>query len=189
MKERFFLAKKIAVLALLTALSLIMFLIENLFPPLIIPGAKLGLSNTFSFAALIIYSPIEAFIIVAIRTLLGAVFAGNVSALMYSFTGGMVSMAISSLLVYVVFPNLSIIAVSVMGAVCHNITQNAVYIGVSQTPAAVFYMPYFILIGIISGAFIGAVVWLLIRQVPLSVFERALGVKHKKVEAEDKAET
>lgn len=189
MKGKFFLARKIAVLALLTALSLIMFLIENLFPPLIIPGAKLGLSNTFSFAALIIYSPIEAFIIVGIRTLLGSVFAGNVSALMYSFTGGMVSMAISSLLVYVVFPNLSIIAVSVMGAVCHNITQNLVYIGISQTPTAIFYMPYMMLIGIVSGAFIGAVVWFIIRRVPISVFERALGVKHKKVEASDIAET
>ncbi len=179
MKGRFFIARKIAVLSLLTALSLITFLIENLFPPLIIPGAKLGLSNTFSFAALIIYSPIEAFIIVAARTLLGAIFAGNVSALMYSFTGGIVSMAISSLLAYVVFPNLSIIAVSVVGAVSHNITQNAVFIGVSQTPAAVTFMPYFILIGIVSGAFIGAVVWFIIRRIPMSVFERALGVKHK----------
>ena len=73
-------AKKIAVLAILTALSLITFIIESLFPPLIIPGAKMGLANVFSFAALIMYSPIEAFAIVAIRTVLGAVYAGNFSA-------------------------------------------------------------------------------------------------------------
>ncbi len=35
-------AKKIAVLAMLTGLSLIMFLIENLFPT-ILPGARMGL--------------------------------------------------------------------------------------------------------------------------------------------------
>ncbi len=68
-----FVAKKTAVLALLTGLSLITFLIEGLFPTLIIPGAKPGLANVFSFAALIMYSPIEAFIVVALRTVLGAI--------------------------------------------------------------------------------------------------------------------
>lgn len=177
MTKSYFSAKKIAVLAILTALSLIMFLIENLFPPLLIPGAKLGLSNTFSFVALIIYSPIEAFIIVALRTLLGAIFAGNVSALMYSFTGGIVSMAISSLLIYAVYPRLSIIAVSIAAAVCHNITQCTVHVLVTMTPELFVYAPYLMLIGILSGAFIGGVVWLIFRRVPLSVFERALGVK------------
>ena len=85
-----FAAKKIAVLALLTGLSLITFIIESLFPTLVIPGAKPGLANIFSFTALIMYSPLEAFIVVALRTGLGAVYAGNVSALLYSFTGGVV---------------------------------------------------------------------------------------------------
>ena len=90
-------AKKIAVLAMLTGLSLIAFIIESLFPPLVIPGAKMGIANVFSFAALVMYSPVEAFIIVAVRTVLGAIYAGNFSAVLYSFTGGMVSMAVSSL--------------------------------------------------------------------------------------------
>ena len=92
-------AKKIATLSVLTGLSLVTFIIEGLFPPLGIPGAKMGLSNIFSLTALIIYSPWEAFVVVAVRTLLGAIYAGNVSALMYSFTGGVVSMAVSSLLI------------------------------------------------------------------------------------------
>ena len=119
-------AKKIAVLAIFTALSLIMFIIENQFPPLFIPGAKMGLANIFSFAALIMYSPVEAFIVVAIRTGLGAVYAGNVSALLYSFTGGIVSMAVSSLLMYTLYPRISVMSVSVLAAVAHNITQNIV---------------------------------------------------------------
>ena len=76
-------AKKIAVLAMLTGLSLIAFIIESLLPPMLIPGAKPGIANVFSFAALIMYSPIEAFIVVALRMGLGAVYAGNVSALLY----------------------------------------------------------------------------------------------------------
>ena len=76
-------AKKIVVLAIFTALSLITFVIENQFPPLLLPGARMGLANIFSFAALIMYSPWEAFLIVAVRTGLGAIFAGNPSALMF----------------------------------------------------------------------------------------------------------
>ena len=103
-------AKKIAVLAIFTALSLIAFIIENQFPPMFIPGARMGLANIFSFAALIMYSPVEAFAIVAIRTGLGAVYAGNVSALLYSFTGGVVSMTISSVLMYAVYPRISVMS-------------------------------------------------------------------------------
>ena len=175
-------AKKIAVLAIFTALSLIMFIIENQFPPMFFPGAKMGLANIFSFAALIMYSPIEAFIIVAIRTGLGAVYAGNVSALLYSFTGGVVSMAVSSLLMYTVYPRISVMSVSVLAAVAHNITQNIVFVIISGTTLMFGYMPYLILIGVLSGAIVGAVIMLIFKKVPQSVFERMIGAKIKIVE-------
>ena len=175
-------AKKIATLAIFTALSLIMFIIENQFPPLFIPGAKMGLANIFSFAALIMYSPVEAFIIVAIRTGLGAVYAGNVSALLYSFTGGVVSMAVSSVLMYTVYPRISVMSVSVLAAVAHNITQNIVFVIISGTTLTFGYMPYLILIGILSGAIVGGVIMLVFKKMPRSVFERALGAKAKVIE-------
>ena len=100
MKKGISVTRKIAITALLTALGLIVFIIENQFPPMFIPGARMGLANVFSFAALIMFSPAEAFLTVCLRTALGAIFAGNVSALMYSFTGGIVSMAVSSVLMY-----------------------------------------------------------------------------------------
>ena len=175
MGEKFFTAKKLAVLGVLTALSLITFLIENLFPPLFIPGAKLGLANAFSFIALIMYSPLEAFIIVAARTILGAVFAGNISAVMYSFTGGVVSMAASSLLLYLVHPKISVICVSVIAAVLHNVTQNLVFVAVYSAPVAFLYMPYLILLGVLSGAFIGAAVTTIVKRVPTDAFCRLIG--------------
>ena len=177
MGEKLFNAKKLAVLGVLTALSLITFLIENLFPPLIIPGAKLGLANAFSFTALIMYSPVEAFIIVAARTLLGAIFSGNISAVMYSFTGGVVSMAASSLLLYLVHPKISVICVSVIAAVLHNVTQNIIFALLYSAPVAFSYMPYLILLGVLSGAFIGAAVTVLIKRVPTSAFAKVVGGK------------
>lgn len=170
-------AKKIAVLALLCALSLITFIIENQFPPLFIPGARMGLANIFSLAALIMFSPWEAFVVVGVRTALGAVFAGNVSAILYSFTGGAVSMTVSSLLIYLAYPHVSLFAVSVAGAVAHNITQNIVYALLTGSALTMGYMPYLILIGALSGAIVGAVVMLIFKKTPLSVFERVIGKK------------
>lgn len=181
-------AKKIAVLAILTALSLITFLIENLFPPLIIPGAKMGLANVFSFAALIMYSPIEAFSVVAIRTVLGAVFAGNFSAVLYSFTGGIVSMAVSSLLIYLAHPRVSVMAASVAAAVAHNITQNVVFVFLSGSALMFGYMPYLILLGILSGAIVGGVIMLIFRGVPETAFEKVISERKKKAKEETVAE-
>ena len=174
-------AKKIAVLAILTALSLITFIIEGLFPPLILPGAKMGLANVFSFAALIMYSPAEAFLVVAIRTVLGAVYAGNFSAVLYSFTGGIVSMAVSSVLMYTAYPRVSVMAISVAAAVAHNITQNVVYVLLWDSPLMFGYMPYLILLGILSGAIVGGVIMLIFRGVPKNAFEKVIFERKKKV--------
>lgn len=168
-------AKKAATLALFTSFALITFLIENLFPPLLsIPGAKMGIANVFSFAALIIYGPLEAFTVVALRTLLGAIFTGNFSALLYSFTGGVVSTAISALLIYYVYPKISVLAVSIFSAVAHNVTQNAVFVWLTLTPEMFSVLPYLCLMGVLSGAIIGGIIMLVFKKVPLNVFERAV---------------
>lgn len=183
MKSGKFTAKKIAVLAIFITLSLITFIIENQFPPLFVPGARMGLANIFSFTALIMFSPVEAFIVVAVRTGLGAIYAGNVSALLYSFTGGVVSMAISSVLMYTVYPRVSVMAVSVLGAVAHNVTQNIVFVLLTDT-STLTLIPYFILAGILSGAIVGAVVLLIFKKIPLSVFEKTIGRKLRESKAE-----
>lgn len=185
MKSGVFSAKKIAVLALFTALGLIVFIIENQFPPLFVPGAKMGLANIFSLAALILYGPAEAFAVVIVRTVLGSLFAGNISMLMYSFSGGVISLALSSVLMYTVYPRVSLMSVSIAAAVLHNIIQNAVYVLVTDTPLMMAYMPYLALIGILSGAIVGAVVALIFKKVPENVFVKAgfgNNSKHKTAE-------
>ena len=172
MKSRFP-AKKIAMLALFSALGLIVFIIENQFPPLFVPGAKMGLANIFSLAALILYGPIEALVVVAVRTVLGSLFAGNVSMLLYSLTCGVISLALSAILIYIAYPRVSVLAVSVAAAVLHNIVQNAVFVLVTGTSLMFSYMPYLALIGVLSGAIVGAVVTIIFKKVPESVFVRA----------------
>lgn len=158
-----FSAKRVALLAVLSALALCMFVVENLFPPLILPGAKLGLGNVFSLFALAVLGPVDAVIVVVVRCVLGSLVVGNMTTLLYSLAGGLVAIALSAVLYVFVYPRVSIVAISVCGAVVHNIVQNLVFCLVSDTPQMFGYMPYLALLGILSGVTVGVAVWLALR--------------------------
>ena len=159
-----------ATLAVLTAMGLIMFMVESLFPPLFLPGAKMGLSNIFSLLTVFVLGPTEALILVVIRTTLGSIFTGNISTIMYSMTAGLVSVVVSIILVEFVYPKVSIVAISVVAAVMHNLTQNIVFCLVSNTPEMFSYMPWLGLLGVVAGIIVGFAVWFILRAVPTKVF-------------------
>ena len=169
-KTKYFSARRVATLGVLTAMGLIMFMVESLFPPLFLPGAKMGLSNIFSLLTLFVLGPTEAIILVVIRTTLGSIFTGNVSTLMYSLTAGLVSVVVSVILVEFVYPKVSIVAISVVAAVMHNLTQNIVFCLVSNTPEMFSYMPWLALLGVVAGIIVGFAVWFILRAVPMRVF-------------------
>lgn len=76
--------RKLTELAVLTAVSLIIFVIELQIPnPFPIPGIKLGLANIITVYAVYHYKAHEVAAMVAVRLLLGAVFSGNFMALIY----------------------------------------------------------------------------------------------------------
>lgn len=165
--------KKIALIALFVAMSLITFLIESQFPPLFVPGAKMGLSNIFSLLTLVLYGPWEALIVVVVRTLLGALFSSPF-ALLYSFTAGVLSILVSALFYRFLFPKVSLLAISVFGGVLHNCIQLIVYILISRTAEMVGYLPYLALSGVLSGTIIGLTLTLLLKKIPLSLYERVI---------------
>lgn len=171
---KYFSAKRIATLAVLCAMGLIMFMVESLFPPLILPGAKMGLSNIFSMLTLFLLGPTEAFVLVVIRTVLGSMFTGNMSTLMYSLTAGVVSVVVSSALVQLAYPRVSIVAISVVSAIMHNVTQNVVFCLVSNTPEMFSYMPWLALLGILAGVIVGFAVWFILKAIPTRTFAALL---------------
>ena len=165
-KTKYFNAKRIATLSVLCAMGLIMFMVESLFPPLFLPGAKMGLSNIFSLLTLFVLGPVDALVVVLVRTVLGSLFGGGISTLMYSLTAGVVSVVISAFLVEFVYPHITIIAISIMSAICHNITQNVVFCLISNTPEMFSYMPWLALVGILAGLIVGFATNLILRALP-----------------------
>ena len=175
-KSKYFSAKRLAYLAVMTAMGLIMFMVESLFPPLFLPGAKMGLSNIFSLLALFVLGPVDALVLVVVRTVLGSLFLGNISTLLYSLTAGVVSVIVSAILVQFVYPRISVVAISVVSAIMHNLTQNVVFCLISDTPQMFSYMPWLGLLGIVAGLIVGFAVWLILRGIPVKIFAAVLGV-------------
>ena len=81
--------KKLALMALLTAIALTIFMVEAQIPPLVpLPGVKIGLSNIVTVFAVFALGPKEAASILFCRIFLGSIFAGNFSSILYSAAGG-----------------------------------------------------------------------------------------------------
>ena len=91
-----------ALCAVLAALALGLSTLENLFPVTAVvpvPGVKLGLANIVTVFALYRLGAPEALAILLVRCALGGLFAGNVSALLFSTLGGLWQMLMGTALV------------------------------------------------------------------------------------------
>ena len=81
--------KRLTELALLATIALTIFMVESKIPnPIPLPGVKLGLANIVTVYAVYHFRPKEVILLLTTRIILGAVFGGNMMALLYSAAGG-----------------------------------------------------------------------------------------------------
>lgn len=186
MKEKFT-VKKIALLGVLTACSLITFLIESLFPSILIPGAKLGISNVFVLWTLVLLGGMESAVVLVVKTVLGGLIVGNPFGIVYGLTAGAVALTVEWVLLRFCYPKVSIVAISVVGAVLHNAVQTILFCLITDTPEFFAYMRYLALIGVLSGGLVGLITYLLIKKIPNSVFEKIL-ITTKKIGGNSESE-
>lgn len=147
--------RKITQLALLTAIALIIFIVEMRIPNLVpIYGVKLGLANIVTIYAVYHFTAKETLLIVIARILLGSVFGGNVSAIIYSLSGALLCMTGMLILCHIISEDYIWIC-SIIGAVLHNTGQIAVAVIMMKTTAVFTYFPFLIVSGCIAGAFTG----------------------------------
>ena len=159
--------------AVLTALALALSVAEGLVPLTVIfplPGLRLGLANLVTVYALCRLSGREALLILAARCLLGSLVGGNLTALAFSLTGGLLALAVMAALVRC--PFLSLFGVSIAGAAAHNTGQILAALAVLQTQAPLVYLPPLLLCSLVTGAVTGGISTLLVRRVPAAPFER-----------------
>lgn len=147
--------RKLALLGLLTAIALTIFLVEAQIPALLpLPGVKLGLANIVTVFTVFALSPRDGALVLAARIFLGAVFSGNFSTIFYSAAGGLCAILATIGLRKILKPNQLWVA-GCLGAVAHSIGQMAMAVALTGTPSIAAYLPLMIAISIITGLFTG----------------------------------
>ena len=105
--------------------------------------------------------PGQALLILLARCTLGAVFAGNLNALLFSLFGGLLAMGVMILLSRC--PALSIYGVSIAGAAAHNCGQTAAAMLTLGNTAPLYYLPLLLAVSLLTGAVTGFAAGLLFR--------------------------
>lgn len=147
--------KKLTITAILSATSLIIFVLESQIPPLVpVPGVKLGLANVITLYTMATLGPQTAFIVLLVKIFLGNLFTGTAVSLIYSLTGGILCF----LAEYIMFKFVSkeqLWAVSITGAVFHNAGQIIAAIFLLGTDKIVWYLAVLVPVAVLTGVFTG----------------------------------
>lgn len=146
--------KKMAILAILTALALGIHVLEAQIPmPVQVQGVKLGLANIVTMFALFVMGWQDAAIILTGRVFLGAVFAGF-GTLFYSAAGGLCAMLVTAGLKRIL-PEKQVWIAGILAAPAHSIGQLAVAAVTGGTPYILFYLPVMLVCSLFTGLFTG----------------------------------
>ena len=154
--------KRLAVLAMFTAIALTIFVAEAQIPPVVpIPGVKLGLANIVTLIAMALLGRRQAGEILLVRIVLGSVFTGGVSAMLFSIAGGVFAYLVMFLTIRRL-PERLLWVVSVL-AFGHNAGQLLVAVWGTGTPSILVYAPALVAASVVTGAFTGVAAVYLVR--------------------------
>ncbi len=147
-------SKSIATYGVLIALAFILSYIESIIPvPIPIPGIKLGLANLVVLTGLYTMGAKEAFVLSMIRIILVGFTFGNPSTMLFSLGGGILSWLLMTL--FYKTKLFSLVGVSIIGGLSHNIGQILVAMCVVSNTMLIYYLPFLLLSGAVTGTMIG----------------------------------
>ncbi|MCR4401296.1 MAG: Gx transporter family protein [Firmicutes bacterium] len=143
-------------ISMYTALALVLHAVESLIPvPFMIPGAKLGIANIVTLVAIVLSGPVDAFVVVVLRTFLASLLSGALTSFAFSVVGGALATAVMSLAYRRLGSVFGLVGVSVLGAISHNVGQLFVAGMVVGTMGIYGYLPVLLVAGVATGYFVG----------------------------------
>ncbi len=147
--------KTLVFLSVFTAVAMVLSYIEAILPPIwsAVPGIKIGLPNIIIIFLLYRLSVKHAAAVSLIRILLTAVLFGNAVTLLYSLAGAVLSLAVMAILKRT--DRFSMVGVSVLGGVFHNLGQILVAMLILETAEIGYYMIVLTVTGTLAGVLVG----------------------------------
>ena len=140
------------------ALVIVLSFLESMLPPLVsfAPGIRLGLGNIVTMYALFTIDKKTAFLLNILKSVFVFATRGAIAAAL-SLTGGILSLIVIIVLDTLLKQRISYLALSVSGAVFHNVGQLAAISLLMNNKAAFFYLPVLIAAGVAMGSITGTI--------------------------------
>ena len=162
--------RRITTIAIVTAMALGVQWLESLLPAPV-PGVpiKFGLANTLTLFMLLRHGRVDALLVSVLRCLLFVLVSGNVSGLLYSLPGSLLSFAAMALLLGAFRSGrVSPIGMSILGAFSFNLGQLLMG-AVLTSPAILAYLLPMGLLSIPAGGITGLLVKILAGRLPATL--------------------
>lgn len=156
--------RKIALLGILTAGTIVIAILESFIPSVGIPGVKLGLANIMILVILYELGILDAIIVNVLRVVVVGLVRGSIFSMgfLMSLTGAIFSLGIM-ILFYVLIKKFSIIGVSVIGSLFHVTGQVLIAMIFLGSAYVILYLPIIAISAIITGVFVGITAMLIIK--------------------------
>ena len=163
-----FSAKRIAVLGVLLAAASIVFIVESLIPPLLpfAPYVKVGLANCFVLFVIIYFGFAEGVVFLLVKNAISALWSFSVFVFAFNVAGSFAAFFVMYLLYRVAFPRISVVAISVAGAVFSNIARTSLAVLVMETPSLYVQLPFVCAFSVLAGILVGILTVLSVKHLP-----------------------
>ncbi len=164
--------KKLTHMAMLLAITVVLSIFESMLPAIIpIQGVKIGLANIAVMYGLFFYGKKAALLLNFAKAALGFATRGAISGFL-SLCGGLLSIAVIIILVWIFKDKISYVLLSVFGAIFHNVGQLIGVYFILDNYNIIYWLP----ILVISGVAMGIVTGILLRTLmPVLDFSRKRG--------------
>jgi heptaprenyl diphosphate synthase len=141
---------------MLLALSVVLNLIESAIPFIgnIIPGIKLGLANTIVIFVIYMYGFKEAIFLSITRVLLVGILRTGLFNMIFMFSLSGAIFSVISMFIAKKYTKLSVVGVSILGAIMHSIGQIIIAIFMLNSNI-IFYLPYLLILSVPTGIIVG----------------------------------
>ena len=156
--------RRIALLGILTAATIVIAILESFIPSIGIPGVKLGLANIMILVILYELGIVDAIMVNLLRVIVVGLARGNIFSMgfLMSLTGAIFSLGIM-ILFYLVVRKFTVVGVSVIGSIFHVGGQVIIAMIFLGSAYVVLYLPIIGISAIITGVFVGIVAQLIIK--------------------------
>ncbi len=156
---------KIAYMGMFIAVAMVFSYVESLIPVNVaVPGVKLGLANLVTIVVMFKMDVRSAWMISLIRVVLSALLFGNLSIMVYSLAGAVLSLLVMTLCMKLKI--FGLLGTSILGAVSHNAGQIIMAAILMKSGNIMLYIPVLCISGTIAGICIGLAGAVLVRNLP-----------------------